>query len=80
MWSKINENEYKINIVQLISGVTKNYVFEIEIPSINKEVGDLERDHDILKATFTANNINNKKNSGEFKFKITLLNKNEEIP
>lgn len=35
MWEKINEKEYKIKINQLISGVTKDFVFELDIPAIN---------------------------------------------
>lgn len=48
MWQKVNDREYKIKISQLMSGVTKDYVFEIGIPNINTEVGDVDRNHDII--------------------------------
>jgi len=48
MWQKVNDKEYKIKILQLMSGISKDYVFEIEVPKINTEVGDLDRDHDIF--------------------------------
>lgn len=35
MWEKINDKEYKIKISQLMSGITKDFVFELEIPAIN---------------------------------------------
>ena len=35
MWEDISENEYKIKISQLMFGVAKDFVFELEIPSFN---------------------------------------------
>ena len=63
-----------------MSGITKDYVFEILVPFINTEIGDLDRDHDILEALFTAKGVDNSNMSGECFFKITLLNESEEIP
>lgn len=74
MWERVNEKEYKIKILQLMSGISKDYVFEIQIPKINTEVGDLDRDHDILEALFTAKGVDGSNMSGECCFKITLLN------
>jgi hypothetical protein len=37
-----------------MSGISKDYVFEIKIPLINGQVGDLNRNHKILQATYTA--------------------------
>lgn len=31
-----------------MSGVTKDYVFELGIPNIDTEVGDLDRDHSVI--------------------------------
>ena len=31
-----------------MSGITKDYVFELGIPAINTEVGDVDRDHAII--------------------------------
>lgn len=57
-----------------MSGISKDYVFEIQIPKINTEVGDLDRDHDILEAIYTAKGLDNSNMSGECSFKLTLLN------
>lgn len=59
-----------------MSGISKDYVFEIQIPKINTEVGDLDRDHDILEGLFTAKGVDNSNMSGECYFKLTLLNEN----
>lgn len=59
-----------------MSGISKDYVFEISIPNIDTEVGDLDRDHDILEAIFTAKGVDKTNLSGECCFKITLLNEN----
>ena len=29
MWEKVSEKEYKIKLNQLMSGITKDYVFEL---------------------------------------------------
>jgi hypothetical protein len=47
-----------------MSGISKDYVFEIQIPKINTEVGDLDRDHDILEGLFTAKGVDNTNMSG----------------
>ena len=57
-----------------MSGISKDYVFEIQIPTINTEVGDLDRDHDILEAIYTAKGVDSSNMSGECSFKLTLLN------
>jgi hypothetical protein len=57
-----------------MSGISKDYVFEIQIPRINTEVGDLDRDHDILEAIYTAKGVDSSNMSGECSFKLTLLN------
>ena len=76
MWSKINENEFRIKILQLMSGIQKDYVFELEIPKIDCEVADLERDHEILASKFTAESFEGVAVSGEYLYKVTLLNEN----
>lgn len=47
-----------------MSEISKDYVFEIQIPKINTEVGDLDRDHDILEALFTAKGVDGANMSG----------------
>ncbi len=64
MWEKINDKQYTIKILQLMSGISKDYVFQIDVPKIDTEVGDLDRNHDVLEAIFTANSVNNSKISG----------------
>ena len=48
IWKKINAKEYQIQLTQMMSGISKDYVFELSIPAINAEVGDVDRDHNII--------------------------------
>lgn len=57
-----------------MSGVTKDYVFELGIPNIDTEVGDLDRDHSVIQAIFTAKSVSSKNMSGEAILEMTLLN------
>jgi hypothetical protein len=43
-----------------MSGISKDYVFEITIPAINAEVEDLNREHKVIEGSFSAKNLNNK--------------------
>ena len=47
-----------------MSGITKDYVFEIVIPAIDAEVGDLNRDHDVLEGIFIGKSVNHQNMSG----------------
>lgn len=47
-----------------MSGITKDYVFEIAIPHIDAEVGDIDRDHDILAGSFVAKGVNSENMKG----------------
>ena len=80
MWEKLNQKEYRIKISQLMSGISKDYVFEMSIPHIDAEVGDIDRDHEVLEGNFIAKGIDNQNISGECFLRLTLLNENEEIP
>lgn len=73
-WKKINDNEYIIKITQLMSDITKDFVFELEIPALDAEVGDLDRDHNILEGLFIAEGINGQQISGKCVLKLTMLN------
>ena len=42
-WRKENEGEYSIKMTQLMSEVSKDFVFELLIPKIEGEVGDIGR-------------------------------------
>lgn len=79
-WKKVNDKEYKVELTQMMSGISKDYVFELEIPAIDAEVGDLDRDHNIIEGIFMAKGVNGKNISGECVLKLTMLNHNEEIP
>lgn len=35
MWEKVSDKEYKIKLSQLMSGITKDFVFELSVPVIN---------------------------------------------
>jgi len=41
-----------------MSGITKDFVFELEIPAINTEVGDVDRDHNVIEGIFAAKGVN----------------------
>ena len=47
-----------------MSGISKDYVFEILIPKIDTQVGDLDRDHEILEGIFTGKGLDNANLSG----------------
>ena len=57
-WQKLNDKEYKINISQMMSGISKDFVFELFIPNINTEVGDIDREHPVLEGIFAAKGVN----------------------
>jgi len=75
----VNENEYRIRQTQLMSEISKDYVFEITIPAIKAEVGDLDREHKIIEGSFTAKALNNKQLTGSIILRLALFNKNEDI-
>lgn len=57
-----------------MSGVTKDFVFELEIPALHVEVGDLDRDHNVIEGIFTAKGVDGENISGECVLKLTMLN------
>ena len=79
MWKKIDENQYSISISQLMSGISKDFVFQLSIPSINAEAGDIGKDYVILESGFIATGINNERINGKCCLKLTLANENETI-
>ncbi len=60
MWKIHNNTIYEINIAQLMSGVSKDFVLEIEIPAMNLTLGDHQRNQIIMKAIVEAKDVNNK--------------------
>jgi hypothetical protein len=59
-----------------MSGVEKHYILELEIPHIQAEIGDIQRDHKILECTYQITDLNNEIIKGETSFEFTLLNSN----
>ena len=47
-WQKVNEGEYRLKLTQMMSEISKEYVFELTIPAIGGEVGDVGRENVVL--------------------------------
>lgn len=85
MWKYDEDNnDYNINIVQLISGVSKEFLLEIQFPPIDHKLQDFERNTVLLSSQITlyANDDKDKKNPIQKKaqLELTFYNENEEIP
>jgi hypothetical protein len=76
-WQKINENEYRIKITQLMSEISKEFVFELTIPAIGGEVGDIVREHIVLEGVMQAKGINGQQMDGACNLSLTLINAHE---
>lgn len=50
VWKSKGKNEYEINLKQVISGFSKEFIFEIEIPAIDHNLSDINRNAEILQA------------------------------
>lgn len=74
MWKK-NENGYEINLKQIISGFSKEFIFEIEIPAIEHELSDINRNAEILEAQAQLFTVANKEEVAfESNLVVTLFN------
>lgn len=73
-WEKINDNEYRIKITQMMSEVSKEFVFELTIPAIEGEVGDIGRENVVLEGIMGAKGINNQQMAGACNLTLTLIN------
>ena len=78
-WEKTDAREYSIRLTQLMSGVSKDFVFELTFPAIEGEVGDVGREHVIMEAVMEAKGVQGQAMGGESSLSVTLINKNEEI-
>ena len=59
MWNLDKKtNIYSIKINQLFSGVSKDYLLELEIPPINANLDDHERNTVLLNAEIKAESVN----------------------
>lgn len=52
-----NKDEYNIKLSQFLSGISKNFVLEMNIPASTGRVGDLERNQLLLEARAVINPI-----------------------
>ena len=73
-WEKINDKEYRIKMLQVMSGISRDFIFTLDVPVINTEVGDLDRNHDVVEAIFLAKDTKGGNISGECCLKMTLIN------
>lgn len=62
-----------------MSQISKDYVFELTIPKIEGEVGDLNREHVICEGILGAKGILGQQMAGASSLSLTLINPNEEI-
>lgn len=80
MWKVLPNGDFEIKQLQLLSGARKDFVFEVEIPHLDFLVGDVDRSHEVLMASFAAKMVDGKTVDGETRLSITLLNPEELIP
>ena len=73
-WEKIGDNEYRIKITQMMSEVSKDFVFELAIPAIGGEVGDIGREHIVMEAIMGAKGVHGQQLVGECNLTLTLIN------
>lgn len=73
-WVKLTNDLYKIRIEQMISGVSKDFIFMLKVPSFPKDYksGD-GSELKVIDASFTAKGINGKSISGSAQLKLTLV-------
>ncbi len=77
MWKVHRNTIYEINIAQLMSGVSKDLILELEIPAMNVNVNDQQRNQIILKAILEAKDVKNNVFSKKFDLVVNFLNENE---
>jgi hypothetical protein len=63
----------------MMSEVSKEFVFELTIPAIGGEVGDIGRENVVLEGIMGAKGINNQQMAGACNLTLTLINAHEEI-
>ena len=76
-WKKLDDRNYEITLPQLSSELTKDFVFELDIPIIEGHVDDSDRIVHVLKALFQAKGVNEENIEGECHLSLTLLNEDE---
>lgn len=81
MWVNLKQGHYQVGIAQLICGIEKDFMFELEIPPVNFKVTDQDRNPLILNAVcqITSADENNKVFNFEAKMQVTFFNENENL-
>jgi len=62
-----------------MSEVSKDFVFELLIPKIEGEVGDVGRENVVLEAILSAKGVQGQQMAGAASLSLTLINVHEEI-
>jgi uncharacterized protein YegL len=78
-WEKVGENEYRIRLTQMMSEISKEFVFELTVPAIGGEVGDIGREHVVLEGIMQAKGVHGQQMEGACNLFLTLINPHEEI-
>lgn len=63
-WEKISDSEYRIKITQMMSEISKDFVFELVVPAIGGEVGDIGREHVVMEGIMGAKGVNGQQMAG----------------
>ncbi len=61
-------------MTQLMSEISKEFVFELSIPAIAGEVGDIGREHVVLEGILAAKGVQGQQMGGACNLTLTLIN------
>lgn len=78
-WEKIKDGEYRIRLTQIMSEVSKDFVFELTVPNIAGEVGDIGREHIVCEGILAAKGVTGQQMGGACSLTLALINPHEEI-
>lgn len=78
-WEKIKDGEYRIKLTQIMSEVSKDFVFELTVPNIAGEVGDIGREHIVCEGILAAKGVTGQQMGGACNLTLALINPHEEI-
>jgi hypothetical protein len=79
-WKKDGENFY-LSQQYMMSGVSKDFIFEINLPKTSIKIGDEQRNVEIIDVKVSAYDIQNKKYVDfHEKLTCTFYNEDENVP
>lgn len=78
-WQQTAPGEYRIRLTQLMTEASKDFVFELTIPAIPAEVGDVGREHIVIEGILGAKGVNGQEMGGAASLSLTLINAHESI-